>query len=51
MPDGAAPGTFDRRIREGLTAIDAEIVDAARLDTMFPGRALDAHEVTDGSTA
>jgi len=41
------PGTFDRRIREGLTAIDAEIVDAARLDTMFPGRALDAHEVTE----
>jgi NTE family protein len=41
------PGIFDHRIREGLTAIDAEIVDAARLDTLFPGRALDAHEVTE----
>jgi NTE family protein len=41
------PDAFDRRMREGLAAIHAEIVDAARLDTMFPGRALDAHEVTE----
>jgi NTE family protein len=41
------PGTFDRRMREGLAATSAEIVDAARLDTMFPGRTLDAHEVTE----
>ncbi len=41
------PGAFDRRMREGLAAIDAEIVDPARLNAMFPGRALDAPEVTD----
>src|SRR5882724_1709354 len=41
------PGAFDRRIREGLAAIHAEIIDAARLQAMFPGRALDAHEVTE----
>jgi NTE family protein len=41
------PGAFDRRMREGLAATQAEIVDAARLDTMFPGRTLDAHEVTE----
>jgi NTE family protein len=42
-----APAAFDRRMREGLAAIGAEIVDPARLDAMFPGRALDASEITD----
>src|SRR6187399_256569 len=41
------PGAFDRRMREGLAATHAEIIDAARLNAMFPGRALDAHEVTE----
>ena len=41
------PGEFDRRMRDGLAAIDAEIVDPARLRATFPGRALDAHEVTE----
>src|SRR6478752_5138513 len=41
------PGAFDRRMREGLAATQAEIIDAARLQAMFPGRALDAHEVTE----
>src|SRR6187402_2651403 len=41
------PDAFDRRIREGLAATHAEIIDAARLNAMFPGRALDAHEVTE----
>src|SRR6266481_3936788 len=41
------PGAFDRRMREGLAGIDAEIVDPARLNAMFPGRGLDAPEVTD----
>jgi NTE family protein len=41
------PAAFERRIREGLSAIDAEIVDPARLNAMFPGRGLDAPEVTD----
>ena len=41
------PEVFDRRMREGLAATDAEIIDAARLNAMFPGRALDAHEVTE----
>jgi NTE family protein len=41
------PGAFDRRMRDGLAATDAEIVDPVRLDAMFPGRALDASEVTD----
>src|SRR5437762_13958471 len=41
------PGAFGRRIREGLVATHAEIVDGPRLDTMFPGRALDAHAVTE----
>src|SRR5687767_14702397 len=41
------PGAFDRRMREGLAATSAEIVDAARLDAMFPGRPLDAHDVTE----
>jgi NTE family protein len=41
------PDAFDRRMREGLAATHAEIIDAARLHAMFPGRALDAHEVTE----
>lgn len=41
------PAAFDRRMREGLAAIDAEIVDPVRVNAMFPGRALDAPEVTD----
>ena len=40
------PSAFDRRMRDGLAATDAEIVDPARLNAMFPGRALDAPEVT-----
>ena len=38
---------FDRRMRDGLARIDAQIVDPARVSSMFPGRALDAPEVTD----
>src|SRR5882672_8459178 len=41
------PSAFDRRTREGLAATNAEIIDAARLHALFPGRALDAHEVTE----
>jgi NTE family protein len=41
------PGVFDRRMRDGLAAIGAEIVDPARLNAIFPGRALDAPEVAD----
>src|SRR3954452_14553014 len=41
------PGAFDRRMRDGLAATDAEIVDPARVNAMFPGRALDAPEVAD----
>src|SRR5437773_1832143 len=41
------PGVFDRRMREGLAATGAEIIDADRLHALFPGRALDAHEVTE----
>src|SRR5438445_2188792 len=41
------PGIFDRRMREGLAATQAEIIDAARLHAMFPGRPLDAHDVTE----
>lgn len=41
------PAAFDRRMRDGLAAIGAEIVDPARLQATFPGRALDAHEVTE----
>jgi NTE family protein len=39
------PGAFYRRMRDGLAAIHAEIVDPARVNAMFPGRALDAPEV------
>ena len=35
------PEAFDRRMRSGLAAGDAEIVDPARLGALFPGRALD----------
>lgn len=41
-----APEAFDRRMREGLAAAGAEIIDSVRLDAMFPGGALDAPEVT-----
>jgi NTE family protein len=41
------PAAFDRRIRDGLAATDAEIVDPARVRAIFPGRALDAPEVAD----
>src|SRR5258706_368112 len=41
------PGAFDRRMREGLAGIDAEIVDPRRLNAMFPGRGVDASELTD----
>src|SRR6202049_4423072 len=41
------PRDFDRRMREGLAAVHAEIVDPARVNAMFPGQALDAAEVTD----
>src|SRR6476469_9579350 len=42
-----SPGVFDRRMREGFAATDAEIVDPDRLNAMFPGRTLDAPEVAD----
>jgi len=41
------PGAFDRRMRDGLAATDAEIVDPARVNAMFPGRTLDTPEVAD----
>jgi NTE family protein len=45
--DEPLPGDFERRIRDGLVAIDAEIVDPARVNAMFPSRPLDAPEVAD----
>jgi NTE family protein len=42
-----SPGLFERRMCDGLAAIDAEIVDPARLAAMFPGRELDTPEVAD----
>lgn len=42
LPDG-----FDSRMREGLAAAGAEIVDPARLRALFPRYELDAHEVTE----
>src|SRR5882757_5180580 len=42
-----SPGVFDRRMREGFAATDAEIVDPDRLNALFPGRTLDAPEVAD----
>jgi NTE family protein len=41
------PAGFDRRLRDALAGTDAEIVDPARVEAIFPGRALDASEVTD----
>jgi NTE family protein len=41
------PSVFNRRMRDGLAAIGAEIVDPDRVNAMFPGRALDVPEVTD----
>jgi NTE family protein len=41
------PTAFEYRLRHGLAAANAEIVDLARLHAMFPGRALDASEVAD----
>src|SRR5258707_5043133 len=41
------PSAFDRRMRDGLAATNAEIVDPTRVNAMFPGRALDAPEVAD----
>ena len=36
------PVAFDRCLREALAGTDAEIVDPARVEAIFPGRALDA---------
>ena len=41
------PAAFEQRLREALAAAGAEIVDLARLQAMFPGRALDSSEVAD----
>ncbi|WP_426442075.1 patatin-like phospholipase family protein [Bradyrhizobium genosp. P] len=41
------PSAFEQRLRQGLIAIGAEIVDLARLQAMFPGRTLDASEISD----
>jgi NTE family protein len=41
------PSAFDRRLRDGLAVAGAEIVDPARLRTMFPRSALDAPEVSE----
>jgi NTE family protein len=41
------PGAFDRRMRDGLAATDAEIVDVARVNSKFPGRAPDAPDVAE----
>ena len=41
------PAIFDQRMREALAAAEAEIVDPVRVKETFPGRALDASEVTD----
>ncbi|WP_407169719.1 cyclic nucleotide-binding and patatin-like phospholipase domain-containing protein [Bradyrhizobium sp. ORS 111] len=43
----AAPAEFEHRLRRRLAAVDAEIVDLARLQALFPGRALDTSEVAD----
>jgi NTE family protein len=42
-----APPAFERRLRDNLAAIDAEIVDLPRLEQTFPGRGLDSSEVSD----
>ncbi len=41
------PAAFERRMRDALAGTDAEVVDPERVEAMFPGRALDASEVTD----
>ena len=41
------PPEFEQRLRNSLAAAGAEIVDLARLEAMFPGRALDTSEVAD----
>ena len=41
------PAAFDRRMREGLAAAGAEIVDPRPRQPCFPARALDASEVTE----
>ena len=41
------PPLFTRRLRDALAGTEAEIVDRARVAALFPGRALDASEVTD----
>ena len=41
------PAAFYRHMRDALGRIDAEIVDPARVGAMFPGRPLDAPEITD----
>ncbi len=41
------PIAFNQRMRQGLDATDAEVVDLARVQATFPGRALDAPEVAD----
>ncbi|MBR0873020.1 patatin-like phospholipase family protein [Bradyrhizobium tropiciagri] len=43
----AAPPAFEQCLRQSLADAGAEIVDLARLQAMFPGRALDASEVAD----
>src|ERR1700744_2336304 len=43
----AVPPDFDRRMREALARIDAEIVDLACVERMFPGRTLEDSEVSD----
>jgi NTE family protein len=41
------PAAFESRMRDGLVAVGAEIVDPERLRAMFPRRELDAPEVTE----
>jgi NTE family protein len=41
------PAAFAARMRDGLVAVGAEIVDVARLRAMFPRHELDASEVTE----
>ena len=41
------PDAFESRMRDGLAAVGAEIVDPARLRAMFPRHELDAPEVTE----
>lgn len=41
------PSGFEPRLRQALAAAGAEIVDLARLQALFPGRALDASEISD----